>query len=151
MAVEVSLVKKIRHEIAEKRMKAQEEMRNLNMSHSALSTVVNQVLRAKQKKIEQDAKKETRAIVMVVLNSFFNFWLRLPEILVFVLSSNSIFQSSDFSLLLFKKIPDFSNIMVSVSFLAYILTFSTNVLIYYFFNTKFKQLFAFSKSYVKKR
>jgi hypothetical protein len=131
-------------------MKAEEEMRNLNKNSSAQSTVVNTVLRAKQKKIEQDAKKETRAIVMVVLNSCFNFWLRLPEIFVFIVSSNSIFQSYEFSLLL-NKIPDLSNIMVSVSFLAYILTFSTNVLIYYFFNTKFKQLFAFSKSYVKKR
>jgi hypothetical protein len=142
--VEASLVRKIHEEIAEKRKKTEEEIKNTSLNNSAQSQVVNNVLKAKQKKIEQDAKKETRAIIMVISNSLINFILRLPEIFVYVLSSKILDTN-------FTKIPIFSILMVSSSYLAYILTFTTNVAIFYFFNIKFKQQFVFWNSFVKQK
>jgi hypothetical protein len=145
-AVEVSLVRKMRQEIAEKRKKTEEEIKNTSLKNNAQSQVVNKMLKAKQKKIEQDAKKETRAVVMVILNSLVNFILRLPEIFVTISSYNLSDNLNDNIL---RSMPYFTIIMVSSSYLAYILTFTTNVSIFYFFNTKFKQVFIFWQSNVK--
>jgi hypothetical protein len=152
--VETSLVLKLRKELAEKRIKADAEIQAMSRNNASRSAVIDRVLQLKRKKIEQDTKKETRVIVMVVANSLVNFILRLPEILVF-LSSNYNFmkllflldssKNTDFSFL----ITDIDGTTMSVSYFAYILTFTTNVIIYYLFNTKFKQLFQWWKSNVK--
>jgi hypothetical protein len=162
--VEASLVLKLRKEIAEKRAKAEDEIRAMSANNSSGSAVVNKVIKAKQKRIEQDAKKETRVIVMVVTNSVVILVFRLPEILVF-LSSNSEFLysliASGFSVfdnsgleLNYKGaqiLNGLSNAMVSMSYLMYILTFTTNVAIYYLFNNKFKQHFIWWQSNVKQK
>jgi hypothetical protein len=142
--VEAALVLKMHREIAEKRAQLAEEIRFSRMNNSAGSEVVNKVIRGKQKRLIEDAKKDTRAVKMVVTNSAINFLLRLPEILVFFSSDFAVFES----LLLSSKtylntifLSSFDSMLVSVSYLLYILTFTTNVLIYCLFNTKFKQYF----------
>jgi hypothetical protein len=137
--VEVSIVRKLRHEIAEKRASTEQEMLHINGNNSAHSDVVNRMLRDKQRRIEQDARKEQRAIKMVVVNSLLNFFLRSPEILVFISDYTSLFQRAFFFLTMF----NLNNLMLSISCFAYTLTFTTNVVIYYVFNDKFKKSFSF--------
>jgi hypothetical protein len=92
-AVEVSLLLKLRKEIAEKRVKTEEDIRLSRSKNTSGADVINKIIKLKQRKLEQDGKKETRAIVMVITNSGFNFFLRLPEILVFLSSNYSLMQS----------------------------------------------------------
>jgi hypothetical protein len=82
---EVRLVRKLHNELTIKRNKVAEEIELTSMHNSAHSAVVNKMLKAKQKKIEHDSKKEQRAIIMVISNSVINFILRLPEIFVFII------------------------------------------------------------------
>jgi single-stranded DNA-specific DHH superfamily exonuclease len=144
--VEASLVMKMRKEIAEKRKRIEEEIRASAANNLSFSKVVTNVIRLKQRKIVEDAKKETRAIKMVVANSLINFFLRVPEICVFFSSNTTFLNYLVFgqvynlnSMFLFNNI---SSMMVSVSYFCYILTFTTNVVIYCVFNGKFKHHFA---------
>jgi hypothetical protein len=152
--VEASLVRNLHTEIRDKRVKADNEIQLSQSRNSSGSEVINKVNSAKKKKIEQDAKKETRAIVMVITNSGLNFFLRLPEIFVFF-SSNFAYLDNSLSGLhdsvVFEPviINDFDNIMVSVSYFLYILTFTANVAVYWMFNPKFKQHFSLWKSNVR--
>jgi hypothetical protein len=81
--VEVSLLYKLQKEIVDKRTKAEAEILLSRSRNTSESGVINKIIRWKQKKIEQDAKKNTRVIVMVLTNSCLNFILRFPEIFVF--------------------------------------------------------------------
>jgi hypothetical protein len=147
--VEASLVLQMRKEIAEKRERIEEEIRLSTANNLSGSDVVNKVILSKQKKITEDAKKETRAINMVITNSLFNFFLRLPEILVFF-SSNAPFlvnlvyyqnySKSTFTVLSF-LLDNISTTLVNISYFCYILTFNTNVAINCAFNQNFKQHF----------
>jgi hypothetical protein len=141
------LVIKVRKEIIEKRLKAEDEIKTMTKNNASGSAVIKKVIRGKRRKIEQDGKKETRVIVMVVANSVVNFILRVPEILVFI-SSDSIYNSFGDSYFIIGKL---SSVLVSISYLFYILTFTINVVIYYLFNVKFKQLFVWWKSNVKQK
>jgi hypothetical protein len=138
--VDVVIVRKLGEEIADKKIKLEEEIKTSQSKNAAQSDVVNKVIQGKQKKIEQDAKKETRAIVMVIVNSFLNFFLRLSEIFVFMSDSRGLFPNNQLANFL-DSITNLSNLMVSISYFAYILTFTTNVAVYCVFNKKFKQLF----------
>jgi hypothetical protein len=143
--VEVNLVLEMRKTIAEKKLKAEQEIELSTMNNASGSEVINRLIIIKKKKIVEDAKKETKAIMMVISNSLVNFFLRLPEILIFF-SSNS----SELAIIVFGTnlqeitnylVNNISSTMVSVSYFLYILTFTTNVAIYCVFNPKFKQLF----------
>jgi hypothetical protein len=148
MCAEASLVLKMRKEIAEKRKKVEEEIKVSAANNSSGSEVVNKVIMSKQKKIAEDAKKETKAIKMVVANSLVNFFLRLPEILVFF-SSNSSFlnfitfeNQNEFVPTYMYLLNNISVTMLDISYLCYILTFTTNVVINCLFNEKLKKLFS---------
>jgi hypothetical protein len=146
--IEWSLVRNMRAEIAEKRVKTEEEVAKMKMNSSSHSEVINKVIRGKLKKIEEDAKKEQRAILMVIVNSGLNFVLRLPELLVFFSDSNALFPGNPFYKI-FANGVNLNDMTVTISYLMYILTFTTNVAIYYLFNAKFRQLFIFWPHYVK--
>jgi hypothetical protein len=120
--------------------------------------------------LDQDSKKELRAIVMVISNSVLNFLLRFPEILVFISSMSNYFKglilstnniadystttnhiyngdnNSSFS----SDVAYFNSLLVDVSNLTFILTFSTNVTMFFLFNTKFKQAFKLWSNVKKK-
>jgi hypothetical protein len=141
---------RFRAEIAEKRAKAQAEIELSTINNTSESVLINKLIKLKQKKIEKDAKKETRAIIMVVTNSCVNFFLRLPEILAFFASKNSLLTSFIFTEDLSSNsviFDDLTSMILSTSYFLFIATFTTNVVIYYLFNQKFKQLFVFWTSY----
>jgi hypothetical protein len=154
--VEVSLLINLRKEIGEKRDRVETEIQTSQSHNISGSEVINKVNRWKQKKLEQAAKKETRATVMVITNSSLNFFLRLPEILVFV-SSNSTFLVSLImddgfeSLKGMSFLNDIDSFFVGISYLFFILTFTTNVAIYCVFNPNFKKRFILWKYNVKQK
>jgi hypothetical protein len=152
--VEVSLLLKLRSEIADKRTKAEAEILISQSKNVSGSEVINRIIKAKKKKIEQDAKKDTRAVVMVITNSCLNFILRLPEIFVF-LSANHDFFYDLFNFvtmnIYFALYTPLSSILVSLSYLFYIFTFTANVGIYYLFNPVFKQHFIWWESNAKRK
>jgi hypothetical protein len=143
----------MRREIVKKREKVEEEIRISAERNSSGSDVINKMISSKQKKIADDAKKEKRAINMVVTNSLVNFFLRLPEILVFF-SSNSTFlkfiifdqKFSDSNNWLINTflLNNISSTLLNISYFCYILTFTFNVAINCVFNKKFRQYFAWS-------
>ncbi len=80
---------------------------------------------------------------MVISNSVVNFCLRLPEILVFISSTSSIFKNNAVHTVSndgkdLDKTGNFNSLLVDFSDLTFIMTFSTNFGMYYLFNTKFK-------------
>jgi hypothetical protein len=152
--VEVSLLRNLRQEIEEKRNRIENEIQTSQIHNIAGSKVIDKVNRMKQKKLEQAAKKETRATVMVIANSVFNFVLRLPEILVFVSSNSTLLVSLivNDGIQNFQGISimfDIESLLVGVSYLFFIFTFTTNVAIYCIFNPNFKKHFILWKYYVK--
>jgi hypothetical protein len=102
-----------------------------------------------KKKEEEDEKKERRVIKMIVLNGVFNFFLRSPDLLVWLqytdirnLIAGGSMTWEHAAILL----PGFSNLIVDIGYFTYILTFSTNFLIFYKFNAKFKEAVIFIKT-----
>jgi hypothetical protein len=146
--IELGILLNLRKEIVSKRIKLSEEIRESEIKNVSKSAAVNKMNTAKQKKIDKDKKKETRAIVMVITNSCLNFVFRFPEILIFITSN------SDFLYAICKANAlsiDISANLVSLSYFAYTLIFTLNVVIYYIFNPKFKQFFIFWPHYVKEK
>jgi hypothetical protein len=146
--VEYCLVNKIHKELADKKAKTEEEIRVSNSHVTTRLSIVDKLNVAKQQKIEKDAKKETRAIEMVIGNSLVNFFLRLPEIFVFISSSHSLFPHNELYIF-FRSIVNLESMLVSIAYWTYTLTFITNVVIYCLFNEKFKHFFAFWPDKVK--
>jgi hypothetical protein len=127
--IEIATLRKLQKELKEKRTKAAE----MNTSLDELT---------KKKRFEEDNKREQKTIKMVVLNSFINFVLRFPEIYILIASSNSIVYFFNNPILyFFISLEHLMNCVVDFSYLTFILTFSTNVVIYYFFNRKFRNAF----------
>jgi hypothetical protein len=132
ITVEVIIVWRLRRETAEKRQR---------IVHMNVRTFAHVSFRTKRK-LEMDSKKEQRAITMVVANSVIDFVLRSQQIIVFLNSLYSLFpQNVIFTF--FNSAGFLPDCFTSLSYLSYILTFSTNVLIYILFNQKFKQAFSF--------
>jgi hypothetical protein len=126
-AIEISILRKFHKELREKKRKIQE------MQQAS----PNQI-----KKLESDKKKEQRAITMVAVNSLVNFVFRCPE--VFIVTTNlDIFSPNGSFTQSMRFFPNFGYLLVNVSYFLYILTFSTNVWIYYKFNETFRKAFRF--------
>jgi hypothetical protein len=144
--IEASLVLKTRKEIAEKRARLEEEIRVSTANNSSHSKVVDQVIRGKQKKVEEDAVKDRRVVKMVIINSLLNFFLRLPEILVFLSSNSSFIQFTLLRMIAENYLTnELSSLLVGISYFLYICTFTSNVIIICSFNMNFKQLFISGK------
>jgi hypothetical protein len=102
-----------------------------------------------KKKEEEDGKKERRVIKMIVLNGLFNFFLRSPDLLVWLqynVIRNFLARGGYTWEHLSIVIPGFSNIIVDIGYFTYILTFSTNFFIFYKFNSKFEAAVIFFKT-----
>jgi hypothetical protein len=143
--LEVKIVRRMQKELKEKR----ERLFKMNAPNSALTTgsvgdekQIQTNLEDKYK-LEEDNKKERKVIKMVVLNGFFNFVLRAPEMVFWIENSNSW-------AILFKFVvsnnqktrftfPGILNLLADVGYFAYILTFSSNFFIFYKFNKNFKE------------
>jgi hypothetical protein len=126
--IEVQILNRMRKELGEKRKR----LARMNVHRFATPTNnTNEIGEA------EDSKKERRVIIMVVLNSILNFILRFPDFLLFLENSRISSSLNNVN----NTFPGFSNLLLDISYLAYILTFSTNVLIFYNFNNKFKEAF----------
>jgi hypothetical protein len=144
--IEVMLVVRMRKEMRDKRK------RLATMQH-APNNVSQTIIRSnqedkKKKQEEEDWKKERRVIIMVVLNGVLNFVLRVPDLLVLLeehgfwaqLINKAHLQFVSFGIF----IPALLDLFVAIGYFTYILTFTTNFLVFYFFNSKFKAFVVFS-------
>jgi hypothetical protein len=136
--LEVMIVRRMRKEIKEKRQRLAQM--------SAVSAANGSRNQHDRKKVDEDEKKERRVIKMVIINGVLNFILRSPDLLVFLENLNvwgadktAYFGSSGFGVL----VPGILNLIVDLGYFAYILTFSTNFIIFYKFNSKFKEAVVF--------
>jgi hypothetical protein len=123
----VKIVQRMHKELDEKR----ERMAKMSSASKVSSNFSNNTSDQ-----SEDDKKERRVIIMVVINSLVNFLLRSSDFFIFLEESSSSFV---FSLNSFY--PGLPNLFLDISYLTYILTFSFNVLLFYKFNSKFKEAF----------
>jgi hypothetical protein len=148
--IEVKIVRRMHRELQDKR----ERIAKMNASNSpssndaATGTKNKSQAEEDRKKEEEDAKKERRVIKMVMLNGIFNFVLRAPDLL-FWLEYRGIlkllYQTITNNAWLLQKdswghyVPGLMSIIVDVGYFTYILTFTTNFVIFYNYNTNFKE------------
>jgi hypothetical protein len=159
--IEVKIVRRIHKELSEKR----ERLARLKCDETSLSTVTtaysatkstSKADESKNKIDKENEKKERKVIKMVVLNGIFNFVLRAPEIffwienasifsLVFPDQSRPMDYLSDRSSGLGYYVPGLLGLVADIGYLSYILTFTTNFIIFYKFNKNFKEAVVFFK------
>jgi hypothetical protein len=149
--VEVILVRKLHSELAVKKKRLEDMNQKPKSNPSTSSTAVAPVVSfRKRRRQEMEDRTEQRAILMVVFNALINFFFRLPELLFMFTIFYDIFPGCDFFSPFRDTFISFRLFTTDVTYLFYILTFSTNFLIYYLFNQKFKQTFS-EWRHVKKR
>jgi hypothetical protein len=146
-SLEVKIVRNMQKELREKR----ERLAKMNSSNSAAKTgsVRGDTTKSEigkqedRKREEEDNKKERKVIKMVVLNGIFNFVFRAPEMLFWIENANSwpilfiVGEHSNSSTDGNFSFPGILNLLADVLYFAYILTFSSNFLIFYKFNNNF--------------
>jgi hypothetical protein len=128
--IEIQIVRRMHKELEDKRA------RMAKMRSSIPLTSISATENKNASSESEDDKKERRVIIMVVLNGIINFVLRFPDFLIFLEETNNA--SIDYLNSLY---PGFDGLLLDISYLAYILTFSFTVLLYYNFNAKFKEAF----------
>jgi hypothetical protein len=142
-------VRRMQKELREKR----ERLAKMNATKSAVKTGYNgdetksQTEEEDKKREAEDGEKERKVIKMVVLNGFFNFVLRAPEMVFWIEYSNSwpVLFGSFWKNAVRKSsyFPGILNLLADVGYLAYILTFSSNFFIFYKFNKNFREVVFF--------
>jgi hypothetical protein len=159
--IEVKLVHRMHRELQDKR----ERLANMNAEKPSALVFSTDNLTQNQKalrdktKDEEDAKKERKLIKMVILNGFFNLVLRAPDVLFWLENESvwSIFEDDDIEKVVKvgKSVPGLLSLVADIGFLTYILTFTTNFIIFDKFNKNFKEAVVFfrktSKSKVNSR
>jgi K+-sensing histidine kinase KdpD len=103
---------------------------------------------------QEDEKKERRVIKMVILNGLLNLILRSPDILFWMENSNNwvwLFKSVLALRSIIFFMPGFLSFIVDIGYFSYILTFTTNYIVFYFFNSKFKEAVVFFSTSNAKR
>jgi hypothetical protein len=153
--LEVKIVRRMHKELREKR----ERLAKMNENKLSNTTLTAPSKASKtdeeKKKEDEDGKKERKVIQMVVINGILNFILRAPDVLFFMQNENvwsSVYKSQ---LYLRKKLrflgawnpneylPGILSFIVDIGYFTYFLSFSANFIIFYYFNTKFKEAVVF--------
>jgi hypothetical protein len=138
--VEVLLVRRLRAELANKKQRLEDmQMTTVRSDSIGVNSTPLVVSFRRMRKQEIEAKTEQRAIIMVVVNATLNFSLRLPELL-FLFSLKLIRSKALFSVL--DTFPFLKFFWTDLTFFFYILALSTNFLVYFLFNQKFKRTFS---------
>jgi hypothetical protein len=148
--VEVTIVRKLHSELADKKKRiADMKIKPESEEKPSLVIITKPVFSRKKRRQEVEEGAERRSIVMVILNAVVNFFFRLPELLVLLSQSEPLF---GFNAIwwFFYTFPSLAIFPTDFGYFAYILTFSTNFIIYYLFNLKFKQTFS-EWTHAKKR
>jgi hypothetical protein len=153
---EVKIVRRMQKELREKR----ERMGRMNAPKTLASTILkngaktSQADEEKKKAEDEDGKKERKVIKMVVFNGVFNFIFRAPDLLFWMenkkILSHKLPQMNSLSLygevynMSKSNTPGLLNLIADIAYLTYILTFTTNFVIFYNFNKNFKEAITFS-------
>jgi hypothetical protein len=135
--IEIKLVRRMHKELREKRDR---QKRMNHAPNSSASLTKCQPSDEEMKIEEEDGKKERKVIKMVVLNGVLNFIFRAPDMLFWI--ENYKFWPTLMpkqSTMIIQTVSGILSFVVDISYFAYILTFTTNFLIFYNFNSKFKQ------------
>jgi hypothetical protein len=154
--IEIKLVRRMHKELTEKRerltkMNADRQRAPVVSTASVDLSKASQSVEANERE-EEDFKKERKVIKMVMFNCFFNFVLRAPDILFWMESQSvwSMFYTQYLGIFgtgeedsQREYTPGLLSLISDVGFLTYILTFSTNFLIFYKFNKNFKEASVF--------
>jgi hypothetical protein len=136
-SIEIVLVRRLRKELGEKKARHEEmEMAAIDRRRSSGSAAAPISFR-KRRKQDKEGRVEERAIIMVVINALISLLLRMPE-LFFIFTALRFFSGFNF----FLSISNLPLFITDIAYFSYILTFTTNFLIYYLFNQKFKQTFS---------
>jgi ABC-type multidrug transport system fused ATPase/permease subunit len=137
--LEAKIVRRMHKELKEKR----ERMAKLNSSKPSSTELANTSQADEEKSREkEDSIKERRVIKMVVLNSIFNFVLRAPDMLFW-------FENTSLLMYVFTYrfgssfVPGRLSLVADIGYLTFILTFTTNFIIFYKFNKKFNEAVVF--------
>jgi hypothetical protein len=144
--MEVNIVRHMHKELKEKRKR----LAKMNFYKSAVQTgSVGTETKLKtdledKKREEEDNEKKRMVIIMVILNGILNFILRAPEMFFWIENYKSwqVLFGTDVNF----SFPGFLNLLADVSYLAYILTFSSNFYIFYKFNKNFKEAVVFFRT-----
>jgi hypothetical protein len=135
------------------------KMNDAKLSTSSAVTTPSIALQADlndKKKEDEDVKRKRKVILMVILNSIFNLLLRSPDIL-FWLENKNIYtflftfeNADDYLSVRSLKVSGLLSFVADMSYFTYILTFTTNFVIFYKFNTKFNEAVVFFSTTSKK-
>jgi hypothetical protein len=147
----VKIVRRMHKELKEKRER-HAKMKATNMSTSpsveTVSASLSQTLNEDKKKEMEDEKKERKVMKMVILNGIFNFVLRAPDMLFWLENKMTwsifYFQDDSSTTILNSITPGILSLIADIGYLTYILTFSTNFLIFYKYNKNFNEAVVFS-------
>ena len=111
----------------------------------AISSIENE--RKNMQALKKDSNRKKKFILIIIINGLINIIFRFPELFDFIQSSSVLFHSK----LLFKifcKIDIICYFLVNISNLFFIITLSTNFLIFLIFNNTFRDS---SKKYFKSK
>jgi hypothetical protein len=142
--IEVAIVRRMHTELKERRVRRAQ----MTETKSSTSLAENTPQTEEDKKRErEDWKKEQKVIKMVVFNSILSFILRVPEML-FWMENDSIWQfllkDNHFTSQTHKTfMPGLLSLIADIGYFTYIVTFTTNFVIYYKFNKNFKEAVVF--------
>jgi hypothetical protein len=144
--VEVALIRRLQAELTSKKKRLMGmEKKDTDASCPSRQSTVPVLSFRKKRRQQIEETTEQRTVLMVVLNALINFFFRIPELLLPISVAQDIFYLSFVCIF-----TSFSAFLTDLAFLFYILTFSTNFLVYYLFNMKFKQSFS-EFTHAKKR
>jgi hypothetical protein len=145
--IEIKIVRQMHKELKEKRDRLL-KMNTANLSPSSTSTKMSHIEDDDKTRKEEDKKKEQRIIIMVVLNSIFNFFLRAPADFLFWMQKLTFCQvvfsgMNGGNIKIGLSMPGFISFITDIGYLTFIVSFSTNFVIFYFFNSKFNEAVVF--------
>jgi hypothetical protein len=140
--LECVILFKLHKELKEKKKKFLVVSKSVSL---LIQQIMTKEIRRRQFKIKRNLssiyRKEMRAFLMVILNGVMNFILRMPEtslliyfVLYYYYPSNKFYQEMCQSFLICVTLVDISNLF-------YVLSFSGNFFMFYFFNFKLKRNF----------
>jgi hypothetical protein len=140
MIVEVTLVREIIKDLGDKKKETDE----------AEGSNVLQFSFRQRRNNEIEVKAKYRLILMVVFGIIINLFFRLPEFFFLFATFNQLICVDELAALFTNYLMSFRYFWIDLVYFCYILTLSTNFLIYFLFDQKFKRTFA-EKKHVKRR
>jgi ABC-type multidrug transport system fused ATPase/permease subunit len=146
--IEVKICRRMQKELREKR-KRFAKMNARKSSILTTETLTKSLSDEEMKKEEEDRNKERLVIKMVAINGLLNFILRAPDLLFWLENSRVSSMAFD-ATVLEQYMPGVLNFIVDIGYFTYIVTFTTNFVIFYKFNKKFKAVVLFYFFNVKK-